>query len=105
MIDSVVEGNAGIGIVLQYWSDSTIDRSTIRGNLGGGIGSGRRLTISNSTVSGNHKAGDGGGIVLSRTGPHVISHSTITNNRADSDGARRSDERAEMRVIELSPPL
>ena len=87
-------GGLGAGIAfsdLSLMNGMTIVDSTISGNVAGGDGGGILSEggllhqIINSTISGNSAAGVGGGIE-DRGGTLVIRNSTITRNRADSDG-------------------
>jgi hypothetical protein len=91
----------GAGVSLSNYASGAItiiDSSTISGNRvvgvagGGGVfvesKDGARATISNTTISGNEAEIDGGGLMMSRAshgGSLEVLHSTITNNRADSD--------------------
>jgi hypothetical protein len=96
---------AGVAILANHGAQTFIENSTISGNRvtpgtgSGSDGSGAGLSIShftsigqgtttilNSTISGNEALGSGGGILLTGLGQVVIRHSTIINNRADSDG-------------------
>lgn len=97
--NSTVSGNStggpggGIGGI---GGPLTLNKSTVNGNTADSYGGGISMecqncqaTLENSTVSGNQAKGDGGGIFFKRT--HVygvvlnVTHSTITDNVADSD--------------------
>src|SRR5690606_22858565 len=70
----------------------TIIASTISGNStdvdGGGVFiQGGVHTLINSTISGNSAVGSGGGIEILDAATVVVRNTTITGNRADSDGA------------------
>jgi hypothetical protein len=87
--DSTIADNAGPGFRTN--SDTSITRSTISGNTGGGInvaacdGDGP-LTVTETTISGNSTPGSGGGILFVAFGSMELDHDTIVNNHADSDG-------------------
>ena len=96
VVKSTVSGNStpaggASGGIHSSSSTATIDSSTISGNsanYGGGIthsGVGILMTITNSTISGNSARINGGGVSVVQ-GDLVVRHSTITGNRADSDG-------------------
>jgi hypothetical protein len=66
---------------------STISGNSANTNCGGiAIDYGLTLNVTNSTISGNSAQGDAGGICVN-TGTANITGSTVTNNRADSNGS------------------
>ncbi len=71
-------------------TNSTLSNNTATGD-GGAIynAAGATLTLTNVTISGNSAANEGGGIFA--WGTVTITHSTITKNRADSDGTDGGD--------------
>lgn len=103
------DGAGGVWISAINGGTNIIENSTISGNRilnnsrpnydsgkrGGGLliktQTGATTTILNSTISGNEAEGSGGGIKISEVplqsgGLVDIRHSTITNNRSDSNG-------------------
>lgn len=92
--DVYVHGNNATqrgGGVDTFDGTTTILNSTIANNtavdFGGGInGENSTVKIINSTVSGNSATGNGGGISQVVNGAFTITNSTVTGNRADSDG-------------------
>jgi CSLREA domain-containing protein len=88
-------GLSGHGGGIAAYDKVTLLRTTVRGNTAGFCGGGVHLSVGaplfmrNSTVTGNSAMFDGGGISAScngGSGKVTIIDSTISNNRADSNG-------------------
>jgi hypothetical protein len=97
---SIVSGNSavdrGAGIYSEYFSNVTIDNSTISGNTagnGGGVFNSTVATmeISNSTLSGNSAAHVGGGAFNYFLSELTITNSTLSGNSAGVGGGVASD--------------
>jgi hypothetical protein len=109
-------GGRGGGIFNEYTGELIVRNSLIRnnsvlediGSFGGGIANnGGKATIINSTVTENtvtcpnHPtgSGDGGGIFNDNGGTIVVSHSTISHNRAkDMGGGIRNNSNGSLRM-------
>lgn len=90
---NTAEGGDGGGLINENQAQLTVINSTLSGNesttdRGGGILANNTgvLTLTNSTISGNRAAKEGGGFFLANTPTVILTHVTITNNTADSDG-------------------
>jgi len=100
LVDTTVENNCGLGgvgggffqgfgggIENTQGGDLIINNSTITGNYterGGGLNNSGQVTIFNSTISNNVARLNGGGIRNENTGRIAISHTTITENWAQT---------------------
>ena len=83
-----VRGNCGSGIVNQFGSTLTVDRSTITANgtswFGGGIDNHGTLLITRSTMSDNY--GQDGGGAINNFGTLTVVNSTVSGNGSDVSG-------------------
>jgi CSLREA domain-containing protein len=96
---TIMNGQDNFGGGIFNLGNLTISNSTFTGNKavggsgeGGAIDSeGGSLTVINSTISGNTAETSGGGLLNCGTSTAVLTNVTITNNRADEDGANGVD--------------
>jgi hypothetical protein len=90
LVGSRVVDNAGVGLRgSKHSRDLVLGGSLVRGNRGGGIETGGRVTIERSAIVGNARSeGCGGGIRLEggRTSGSLLSASTLSGNTAPKGG-------------------